>query len=423
MSLGQRLYRTATRAAEPFLGLLVKQRLSKGKEIAGRTEERFARNVPDATPANLIWLHGASIGETALLLELAKQIGGERADLHFLFTSQTTTSAQLIADAISASPELQDRSTHQFAPIDTPAVAARFIDTWQPATAIFAEGDIWPNLISEAHARGVKLALINARMTRSSITGWGKWPDFAKRVFSCFDLILAADARTADGLTSLAHRQVSSVGNLKSALPPPAVNGEQLNLLRDQFIGSRGCLTAVSTHEGEEELVIEAISQMSPRPALIIVPRHPERANDIANALHAKQMTFSTRSKGETPTPEDDVLLADTLGEVGLFASAADTVYLGGGHTPGVGGHNPLEILRLGRPILSGPDVFNFEDLMADLAKQTGFQFVSGAQDIARSFPATPPKEATRIMLEEKAQTPMNITLEALAPLLPAISR
>ena len=204
MSLGRTLYRTATRAAHPLLGLLVSHRVRRGKEDGERVAERFAKTPAAASSDSpLIWLHGASIGETRLLVALAERLAATRPDVTFLLTSQTTTSANLIAKAASESSALKDRLTHQYAPIDAPGIAARFIKRWAPSVAVFAEGEIWPNLLLETKRAGIPAALINARMTSGSVNGWRNWPGFARDVFSTFNVILAADDQTAKALSDL----------------------------------------------------------------------------------------------------------------------------------------------------------------------------------------------------------------------------
>ena len=419
MSLARTAYEVATSAAEPLFGLVMHRRLRRGKEVEGRVGERFARpNV--ARPAGpLVWLHGASIGETRLLLELARTLHAHRPGLHFLLTSQTVTAAELLDRAIAQDPALKGRALHQFAPLDSPAIARRFILYWKPDAAIFAEGEIWPNLLKTLRRTDTPTALVNARMTEKSLQGWSRWSGLSRDLFGGFDVILAADRRTADGLSALAGRTVTSPGNLKAALPPPGHDADEEAALRKDFVGGRPCLVAVSTHDGEEAFVLDALALMSPRPACIIVPRHPERAPDIIRLIESRGMSHARRSTGDTATAMTDVLLADTLGEVGLFARLADTVYLGGGHAPGVGGHNPIEIIRLGRALATGPDVFNFDDAKRDLLGQPGYNIVETPADLAGGFPFPAPETELIARMESTARAPMDATVDALLPLLP----
>ncbi|RIJ22108.1 3-deoxy-D-manno-octulosonic acid transferase [Henriciella barbarensis] len=418
MSMGRFLYKTTMRAARPFLGSLLRRRAKRGKENAERIAERFAHPDMDLTPAHLVWMHGASIGETRLLLEVAERLGAKDVNLHFLFTSQTQTAAELINRHITSSETLRERSRYQVAPLDTPDIAARFLDNWQPILCIFAEGEIWPNLILEASSRKIPLALINARMTAKSMKGWTSWRGFAREVFSSFDTIVAADQQTAEGLGKLACAHVPCPGSLKLSISVREINETEAQAIRNAFVGGRRCLVAVSTHEGEEGWILDAVAGIEPRPALIIIPRHPERRDAIESLLKDRGLTFSVRSRGETPTTADDVLLCDTLGEVALLASVADSVYLGGGHAHGVGGHNPVEILRIGKPVFTGPRIHNFADLATRLEGDTSFQIVRDQEALRQAFPLPPPSHALKASLEAQAETPMRVTLEALDRLL-----
>ena len=418
MSMGRILYRTTTRAAQPFLGPLLRRRAKRGKENTQRIPERFALSNVDLIPAHLVWMHGASIGETRLLLELAERLGATHPELHFLFTSQTQTAAELIGRRLASSETLARRSRYQVAPLDTPSIAARFLDIWQPILCVFAEGEIWPNLILEASSRKIPLALVNARMTAKSLKGWTNWRGFAREVFSSFDAILAADERTADGLERLADGKIPCPGSLKLSLSVTEASEAESQAIRNTFIGGRRCLVAVSTHEGEEAWILDAVKGIEPRPALVIIPRHPERREKIIDLLNERGLSHSVRSREEVPETSHDVLLCDTLGEVSLFASVADSVYLGGGHAEGVGGHNPIEILRLGQPVLTGPHIHNFSDLAATLEGDPGFRIVEDANSLRREFPLPAPSQALRMSLEARALEPMRVTLEALDSLL-----
>ncbi|WP_083910902.1 3-deoxy-D-manno-octulosonic acid transferase [Henriciella marina] len=418
MSMGRTLYRTSTRAAQPLLGLWLRRRARRGKENPDRLEERFARTRIDLTPAHLVWMHGASIGETRLLLEVAERLSAGNPALHFLFTSQTQTAAELITRFIENSGLLSERSRYQVAPVDTPTIAARFLDNWQPRLCVFAEGEIWPNLIAEAHARKIPLALVNARMTKKSLSGWTSWKSFAQEIFSSFDALIAGDTQTATGLGELVGRDVPCPGNLKLSLSVPEPDNADMQTISSAFIGGRKCLVAVSTHEGEEEWILDAADGIEPRPALIIIPRHPERRDSIITLLKDRSLSFSVRSKGEPPSSTDDVLLCDTLGEVSLFASLANSVYLGGGHADGVGGHNPVEILRLGRPVFTGPHIHNFSDLVNRIGHHPGLMIVETADELRRAFPLPPPSVELMETLEESALEPMRVTLSALEGLL-----
>ena len=414
MTAAIHLYRTLTQAASPFLGGLMKRRARAGKEDYGRINERLARNMPRRMPGGtLVWLHGASVGESQLLLELGQRLLEKRPDLLLLFTSQTQTSARLLG------PALPDRAIHLMAPLDTPAIARRFIQHWQPDLCIFGEGEFWPNLILEAEKSGAKRALVNGRMTDSSAEGWQKLSRAFQRLVGRFDVVLAADPDTARRLETLLDQPVQSTGNMKSALPPPSASDVEIRRLRENFLGDRRCILAASTHDGEEAIFLDALKGNDDT-ALIIAPRHPDRGDAIESLLKTRGLPLARRSRGETPTPRTRILLADTMGEMGLWYRLADAVFLGGGHTEGVGGHNPLEPVRLGRPVVTGPDVFNFATMMDDLEKRGLIRRLKTPKAIGKALlTMEPPAAEALAALNEAADAPMTVTLEALLPLLP----
>lgn len=414
MTPALQLYRLVGRIASPCLPGLLRRRGRAGKEDLGRLNERLARAMPARRPGQLVWLHGASVGESRLLLELGHRLLEARADLMLVFTSQTLTSARLIG------PALPDAAIHLMAPLDTPAIARRFIQHWRPDLCVFGEGEIWPNLIFEAGRSGAKRALVNARMTQGSAQGWRKARKLFQKLVGRFDVVLAADTDTAQRLGSLLGRTVRSAGNMKSALPGPAASDIEIRRIRDGFVGGRRCLVAASTHAGEEELFLDAVSGM-PDTAIIIAPRHPERGDEVEALVKARGLPHARRSKGQVANLRTRVLLADTMGEMGLWLRLADAVYLGGGHAEGVGGHNPLEPVRFAKPVVTGPHVFNFAPMMADLESRGLVTIAADTAGVADALQnAAPPPQAAIDALAEHADAPMTETLTALLPLIPA---
>ena len=418
MTLGLYLYKTLTLLLTPFLGVFLRGRVKSGKEAADRLNERRARDLPERPDGKLIWLHAASVGESQILLELVRRFTREGLhDATVLMTCQTRTAATLITNAFKSDIDLEAvRGIQQMAPFDSPSGARRFVAHWRPDLAIFAEGEIWPNLMLQLHTNLVPCALINARMTENSIKGWMRWRKTARRVFNCFDIIVAADVQTKTGLEALSERAVNNPGNLKSALPAPSFDDQQLPDL-ETAIGPRKVLLAASTHAGEEALVLDAYMRLPADTFLILAPRHPERGDEVDALLSCTKYAIARRSEGDQITPITNILLADTMGEMGLWYRLADTVYLGGGHAPGVGGHNPLEALRLDKPIVTGPSLFNFNDLTNRLIGHQGFAIVDDAEALAEAFPASPVSAELTEILEADALGPMAKTLQLLKPL------
>ena len=347
------LYGAATGLLEPFAPGILRGRAGRGKEDPQRLAERLGRPTRARPAGGLVWLHGVSVGETTSLLPLVGTLRARRPDLTLLVTSGTVTAAQVLAQ------RLPGGVIHQFAPVDAPGAVRRFLDHWRPDLAVFVESELWPNLIGAASARDVRLALVSARMTRASADRWARWPASARAVMGAFDLVLPQDAATEDRLKRLGASPGPRL-NLKrvgEALPADPAELERLRAA----IGDRKVVLAASTHPGEEPLIADAFRAADPGEALLIVaPRHPERGPEIAGELAATR-----RAAGEAPT--GPIHVADTLGELGLFFRAADIVVMGGAFAPGIGGHNPLEPARIGRPILTGPHAFNAADVYAEM--------------------------------------------------------
>ncbi len=374
LPLSLQLYRAATAALEPFAPLLLARRAKAGKEDRARLHERLARPKIPRPEGRLVWLHGASVGESLSILPLVERLRAERPDVAVLVTSGTVTSAQLLARRLPAG------TIHQFLPVDTPGGARRFLDHWRPDMAVFVESELWPNLLLAAKARGVKLALVSAKLSDKSFAGWRARPFAAQALFGGFDLILAQDQRAAERLTLLGGR-VAGEADLKFGSEPLPVHAAALASLR-QRLGEGPMLLAASTHPGEDEIVLEAWRGLPQRPSLVIAPRHPERGPAIADMILASGALaagapVSLRSR--EPDGGAEVIVADTLGELGLWYRLADLALVAGSLVAGIGGHNPLEPARLDCPIVSGPHIENWLTAYADLRDADGVAFADAS--------------------------------------------
>lgn len=415
MSLGLRLYRLATTLVEPLAPLVLQGRARQGKEDVARLSERLGHAAAPRPEGSLIWLHGVSVGETQSLLPLISALRARRPTATLLMTSSTVTSAGALAMRLPAGV------IHQYIPVDAPAAARRFLEHWRPDVAIFAESDLWPNLVLGAQARGVRLALVSARMTAASARSWSRVPAAARALLDAFALILPQDEATRVRLTALGGACGPGL-NLKLAGEPLPADDTALAVLRAR-VGPHKVILAASTHPGEEVLIAEAFRAACSDPSealLILVPRHPVRGADLARTLQA-----SRRAGGEAPA--GPIYIADTLGELGLFFRLADIVVMGGSFVPGVGGHNPMEPARIGRPILTGRHAFNAAEVYADLFAHTAAIEAADAATLARHLrglldnPVIARRigEAALAFAESQGQA-MDAALAALDPLLPA---
>jgi 3-deoxy-D-manno-octulosonic-acid transferase len=353
------LYRAATGLLAPFTPGILRGRARNGKEDPARLGERLGRPSLARPEGPLVWLHGASVGETVSLLPVVERLRRERPDTAVLVTSGTTTSADLLAR------RLPPGAVHQYLPVDTPAATRRFLDHWRPDLAVFVESELWPNLLLGAKARGAKLALVSARMTEDSARGWTRFPGVAKAVLRAFDLVLPQDVRTGIRLKDLGAL-VDGYANLKLVGDALPADGAELARLR-AAAGDRLIVTAASTHPGEDPLIASAVEATGVYPLLVIVPRHPARGPKLATDLRAQNRIIALRSAGEPLTAETDIYIADTLGELGLFFRLGDIAVMGGSFLPDIGGHNPLEAARLDRPVVFGDHYANWIDIYGAL--------------------------------------------------------
>lgn len=388
-------WRWAATALAPLLRLHLRRRAARGKELPARLHERYGAGA--ARPeGRLLWLHAASVGETVSVLPLVSALAARDPALRFLVTTGTVTSASLLADRLP--PGLAARVAHRFVPLDVPRWVARFLEGWRPDAAVFVESELWPNLVAATAARGIPMALVNARMSARAARRWTRAPGFARRVLSAFTLVLAQTEADAARLRALGATGAACPGNLKFAVPPLPAEPVELARLAT-LVGDRPAWVAASTHPGEEALVVAAHRRLAPaHPGLltIIVPRHPERGAEVA-AL-AGGIPAARRSLGGDPAPGTEVLVADTLGELGLWYRLARLAFMGGSLVPH-GGQNPLEPARLGCPVLVGPHTWNFTEILDRMAAAGGLVRIDPGPDAAATL-----AEAVAAMLTNAAR-------------------
>lgn len=373
-------YHVLTRVLEPAAPWLIERRLKTGKERAERIGERFGLTETQRPAGPLIWMHGASVGESRLLMDLFAAIRAGRPDATALVTTQTLTSADLIAGL--APPGV----IHQMAPVDGPAAVERFMTHWRPDAAVFAEGEIWPNMLAALRASGTPTALVNARMTARTLSQWKARRPSAREVFSTFTFIGAADAATAAGLRDATGQPIAIIGNLKLASGVAMPAKERVDGFREA-VGNRRMVLAASTHPGEDEFALEAFTGLrmrAPGALLVIAPRHPERGDAIAALTRGRGFTTQQRSRDAGwPTSSVDVLVADTMGELVFWYVVADSVYLGGATAPDVGGHNAIEAAQVGKHVFTGPHGYNFREVFAELQAAGGMTVGSKPAELA----------------------------------------
>jgi 3-deoxy-D-manno-octulosonic-acid transferase len=356
--------------AAPGLRIMLRARLSRGKELPGRLQERRGIDPTPRPRGRLIWLHAASVGETVSVLPVLTELA---VDATILFTTGTVTSAEMLTQRLE--PALAGRVLHRFVPLDVPAWVARFLDHWRPDVAGFVESELWPNLLAACRARGIPTMLINARLSERSLAGWQRAPGLARQMLGGFARVQPRSETDAARLRLLGCPRLMDAGDLKLAAPPLPADTVEAGRLGDILRG-RPVWLAASTHEGEEEVILAAHRKLAADHAgllTIIAPRHPDRGAAIPGD--------SYRSRGEPP-PGEGVWVADTLGELGLWYRLAPIAFVGRSLLPPGGGQNPLEPARLGCAIAVGPRTGNFCEHVEMLRAAGGLTVVRDAVEL-----------------------------------------
>ena len=366
-----RAYGSLANIAAPLLFRRIRDRLIAHGTLPARTRERLGHATLARPPGPLVWIHGASVGETLSALPVITALRDRPDAPAILVTSGTATSAQILAQRLPAG------CIHQFAPLDGAAALRRFNAHWRPDLLVLMESEIWPQMILTAPC---PVVLLNARLSTRALSRWQRLGASAAYLLSHLALITAQTATVADGLRALgvAPDRIRTGGNLKAAAPPPTAEVDALQAVRTA-LGDRPRWLAASTHAGEEDAILATHASLltdHPDLCLILAPRHPDRADRIAAQVARAGLTLTRRSAGEGPTAQ--VYLADTLNEMGLWYRSAPVTFVGGSLTPN-GGHNPWEGAALGCALLTGPHLANcaedwrsLEEAEAAIIKLTG---------------------------------------------------
>lgn len=358
------LYQFLTRLISLFLPLILNLRIKNGKELEASKPQRYGDIEFKKKKEKLIWIHAASVGESAIGINIARIFYNELPQIKFLFTAQTIAAAHVFEKANLPN------AFFQFAPIDTPKIAKKFIDNLSPDLAIFIEGEIWPNLLNELSNSNIKKILINARLTDKSITNWNRYKALSNMLFGGFDYIHAANIKTQNALSNLTQKPIDDVGNLKFATPAPYIDEMLVKSIKKQTMGRKIWLCA-SSHEGEEEIILKAhkmLLEKNENALLIIAPRHLSRAQAIFDIAQSHQLKAQFKTDNQTISNETNIYIWNTLGEMGSAFKIADASFMAGSLLEKIGGHNPIEPAQLDCPIISGPYFHNFQDIYDEMA-------------------------------------------------------
>jgi 3-deoxy-D-manno-octulosonic-acid transferase len=338
-------------------------RLIKKKEDINRFKEKFCIFSSFRKKGQLIWFHGASVGEIQSILPIIEILEKKNEINQILITSNTVSSSKIIS-------KLKLKKTiHQFFPLDTNFLTKKFLDHWRPNSAVFIDTEIWPNTVYNLNKRDIPLIIINGRISKKSFKRWKMFPRFAKEIFCKFDLCISCSETSKKYFQKLGLMKVKYFGNLKFA--QSKLDKFHLDKRFKKFISKKKVWIASSTHPGEEKMCVlthQNLKKKYKNLLTIIIPRHIERVPKIGKEINNMGLKTHVHKPYRKVKNKTDVYLVNSYGETKSFFSICKNIFLGGSIIPH-GGQNPLEAAKYGCNILHGPHVSNFRDIYAFLEK------------------------------------------------------
>lgn len=371
----------------PYVLLRLLWRARKQPEYLRHIGERFGiYPAHDGKP--LIWLHAVSVGETRATQSLVERLRATYPAHRILLTHATPTGR-------AAGEQLYGNDVlRAYLPYDYPFAVHAFLRHFRPQIGILMETEIWPNLIEAGHKQGIPLLLLNARMSEKSARGYARFVALTRSALERLAAIAAQSEDDAVRLTKLGGKNVSVMGNLKFDIEPPPAMLELGVQMRKQFGATRKVLLAASTREGEEELLLDALPRMQIEGLLlVVVPRHPQRFDEVAALLRQRGISYSRRSENRPTDMNKAVVLGDSMGEMFAYYAASDLAFIGGSLLP-YGGQNLIEACAVGTPVIVGPHMYNFSEA------------TRSAVDMGCALQVTDPAglaDASRILLGDSA--------------------
>ncbi|UEB96434.1 lipid IV(A) 3-deoxy-D-manno-octulosonic acid transferase [Pseudomonas sp. HN2] len=367
----------------PLVAIRLWLRARKAPAYAKRIGERFTLGMPTLQPGG-IWVHAVSVGESIAAAPMIRALLERHPALPITVTCMTPTGSERIQALFANEPRIQ----HCYLPYDLPCAAARFLDRVQPKLAVIMETELWPNHIHQCAKRGIPVALANGRLSERSARGYGRFSKLTAPMLAEMSLFAIQTEAEAQRFRDLGARPqtVEVTGSIKFDLTIDPQLLQRAAELRSQWQAQdRPVWIAASTHEGEDEVLLDAHRRLlssHPDALLILVPRHPERFNTVFELCQREGFATVRRSTGANVDAQTSVLLGDTMGELLFLYALADSAFVGGSLVPN-GGHNLLEPAALAKPVLSGPHLFNFLDIAAQMREAGALVEVDDAEGVA----------------------------------------
>ncbi len=367
----------------PFILLRLIWRGFKAPAYWKRWPERFGFTPTLKSQAPLIWVHAVSFGEVEAARPVIKSIQSEYPQHEVLITTMTPTGSHRVK-------QLYNNNVHHcYLPYDLPWFMKSFLNKTQPVFGIIMETELWPNILRQCHTKAIPTILANARMSERSAKGYQRFAKLTRSILNDLTLIAAQTEQDKQRFIELGadSKHLHSIGNLKYEISLPSGIKEEAQLMRNMWGHDRAVWIAASTHEGEEDIILNAARQVRseiPNLLLLIVPRHPERFNRVAALSQRKGFNTLRRTESKPCRSDIQVFIVDTMGELPLFYAASDVAFVGGSLVP-VGGHNLLEPAALGKAIITGPHYFNFNDITQNFLQAEAAIEVQDSQSLANN--------------------------------------
>lgn len=339
------------RISTPFL---LFKRLKNNLEEQARYKERYGKSLLHRPIGDLIWLHGASVGESLSLLPIIEKIRLAHPTAHFLITTTTVSSAKILGE------RLPNNCLHQYIPFDAKKYVNSFLNYWKPQAAILVESELWPNIILGLKKLAIPTFLLNARLSTNSFKNWQRFSYIARSLLNSFKCIYTQSDEFTKRYQLLGIKNVSTLGNIKVISKSLPCDQLEFDFWK-KFINNRPCWVAASTHAGEEEIIIrthEILKAQIPNLITIIAPRHIERCERLFEQFY--NLSISTFSD---PVETDEIILVDQYSKLGIFYRLCGLAFIGNSMITKGGGHNPLEPAMLNCLPVWGKNFQNFDDM------------------------------------------------------------
>ncbi len=359
------VYRYLTYFLFPIFIILIYFRSLFNKEDKKRFKEKIFSSHFMARKDNskkLVWFHAASIGECLSILPLIDEINNKNNNINFLITTVTLSSSKLLENKLNKYNNID----HRFLPLDIILLVENFLSSWKPDLVCFVDSEIWPNFLFKIKEKKIPLLLINARLTKKSFNRWNVILNFAKKVFSNFDLCITANEESKDNLSKLNVKNLKYIGNLKYSVQSIY---EELGDSNKKVLNNYKTWCAASTHSGEELIVIRThlrIKKNYNNVLTIIIPRHIGRSFSIKSLSKKFNLKTQILNDNDLINPNTEILIINSFGVLPKYFNYCKNIFIGKSFVKekeNVGGQNPIEAAKLGCKIFYGPYVYNFKEI------------------------------------------------------------